>query len=97
MAKMNEMVASTSTFSSRAVVQLDCLTVDQGRKGKSDFQMKKNAIFKRAREHNGQISREILASVYVPGFHGNLDFTDVYQTRGACDASRDHGYEYSRP
>ena len=27
--------------------------------------MKKNAIFKRAREHNGQISREILASVYV--------------------------------
>jgi hypothetical protein len=27
--------------------------------------VKKNAIFKRAREHNGQISREILAFVYV--------------------------------
>ena len=33
--------------------------------------MKKNAIFKRAREHNGQIAREILASVYVVRVYGD--------------------------
>ena len=31
--------------------------------------MKKNAIFKRAREDTGQLSREILASVYVASFY----------------------------
>lgn len=64
-AKMNEIVASSSTSRFRIYVLAWRLTVNKGRKGKSDFQVKKNAIFKRAREHNGQISREILASVYV--------------------------------
>jgi len=65
MAKMNEIVASTSTPLSYIHVFTRRLTVRQGRKGKSDFQVKKNAIFKQAREHNGQISRDILASMYV--------------------------------
>jgi hypothetical protein len=34
--------------------------------------VKKNAIFKRACEHNGQISREILASVYVIRVYSGL-------------------------
>lgn len=62
---MNEVVVSNSALLPRICVFTGLLTVSQGRKGKSDFQVKKNAIFKRAREHNGQISREILASVYV--------------------------------
>jgi hypothetical protein len=68
-AKMNEVVASSSMWQPYAFLT-QRLTAGQGRKGKSDFQVKKNAIFKRAREHNGQISRETLASVYVARVSG---------------------------
>ena len=63
---MNEIVASSSMSRSRTHVFTWRLTDGQGRrKGKSDFQAKKKAIFQRAREDHGQISREALASVCV--------------------------------
>ncbi|KAF9777334.1 hypothetical protein BJ322DRAFT_1115103 [Thelephora terrestris] len=46
------------------ITKMNEIVASTRRKGKSDFQAKKNAIFKRAREHNGQLSREILASVH---------------------------------
>ncbi|KAF9653309.1 hypothetical protein BDM02DRAFT_3107891 [Thelephora ganbajun] len=46
------------------VAKMNEIVASTRRKGRTDFQVKKNAIFKRAREHNGQISREILASVH---------------------------------
>ena len=78
---MNEIVVSTSVLRSYIYVLTCLLTSSLGRKGKSDFQVKKNAIFKRAREHNGQISREILDSVYVFRTLNGLFNSDAVQTR----------------
>ena len=78
---MNEIVVSTSVLRSYIYVLTWLLTSGLGRKGKSDFQVKKNAIFKRAREHNGQISREILDSVYVFRTLNGLFNSDAVQTR----------------
>ena len=77
---MNEIVASSSTSRSHIRVFVWHLTVNQERKGKTDFQVKKNAIFKRAREHNGQISREILTSVYVTCvLDGSFNFVILFR------------------
>ena len=66
---MSEVVASSCMSQSRTHVFTRRLTDGQAgqgrRKGKSDFRAKKNAIFKRAREDCGQISREALVSVCV--------------------------------
>lgn len=77
---MNEIVASSSMLRSHIHVFLWYLTDNQERKGRSDFQVKKNAIFKRAREHNGHISREILASVYATrAFGGSFSFLMLFR------------------
>ena len=71
---MNEIVASSSMSQSRIHVLIQRLIVGQGKKERSDFQGKKNAVIKRAREEAGQLSREVLASVYVVLLYGRLRF-----------------------